>query len=44
MNDNILVLIRYRMEQAEESIMAAEILFEKGSRRASVNRSYYAMF
>ncbi len=43
-NENILSLIKYRIEQAEEALDAAEILLMKESRRASVNRSYYAMF
>ena len=44
MNNNLKALIHYRIEQTEESMRAAEILFENGSFRASVNRSYYAMF
>jgi len=44
MNNNLKELIHYRIEKAVELMRAAEILFENGSFRASVNRSYYAMF
>ena len=37
-------LIRYRLEQAEEALREARTLLDSGSQRASVNRSYYAMF
>jgi len=38
------VLIRYRMEQAEEALADAVSLLDRGSLRAVVNRAYYAMF
>jgi uncharacterized protein (UPF0332 family) len=41
---NLRVLAEYRMAQAREAIDAAQILLREGSLRASVNRSYYAMF
>ena len=44
MTENLAALIRYRMDQAEEALDAARILFREGSFRASINRSYYAMF
>jgi len=37
-------LIQYRIEQANESLDSAEILFKNEKYRPSVNRSYYAMF
>jgi uncharacterized protein (UPF0332 family) len=44
MTDNVAALMRYRMEQAEEALAAARLLQRECSLRASVNRSYYAMF
>ncbi|MBF0310674.1 MAG: HEPN domain-containing protein [Magnetococcales bacterium] len=38
------ILIAHRMEQAEESLSDATLLLEGKRYRASVNRSYYAMF
>ena len=44
-NNEIVVLIRYRMEQAEESLKDAKVLLDAGrSPRSIINRSYYAMF
>ena len=37
-------LIEYRLEQADESLDSAQILFEHKKYRPSVSRSYYAMF
>jgi len=38
-------LIKYRLEQSEESLSEAELLFGAGkSHRVVVNRAYYAMF
>ncbi len=37
-------LIDYRLEQADESLDSAQILFEHRKYRPSVSRSYYAMF
>jgi uncharacterized protein (UPF0332 family) len=42
--ENIKSLVRYRIEQADESLEASKILLEKGLVRQTVNRSYYAMF
>jgi uncharacterized protein (UPF0332 family) len=43
-SENIKALVRYRLEQADESLQAASILVEKGLFRPAVNRSYYAMY
>lgn len=37
-------LISYRLEQSQESIQAAEIMFEKGMLTFAMNRIYYSMF
>ncbi|MEW6669394.1 MAG: HEPN domain-containing protein [Thermodesulfobacteriota bacterium] len=44
MTANREALVRYRLEQADESIQSAQILFDNGKYRPSVSRSYYAMF
>ncbi len=44
MTQNVAALMRYRIEQAEEALAAARLLQRESSFRASVNRSYYAMF
>ena len=44
MTENILALINYRLEQADESLEAARTLLDKKLIRPSVNRAYYAMF
>lgn len=42
---NIKAIVKYRIEQAEESIKDANILLDSGgSLRSVINRSYYAMF
>jgi len=43
-NENIKALVEYRLEQAEESLKAAELLLRAGMPRPSVSRTYYAMF
>ncbi len=44
-NDDILVLIRHRLDQAEESLKDAKVLLDGDrSSRSIINRSYYAMF
>ena len=43
-SENIMALVRYRLEQADESLQAASILIEKKLLRPSINRSYYAMY
>jgi len=42
--ENIKALISYRLEQAQESLDAARLLYENKLLRAAVNRAYYAMF
>lgn len=42
--ENIRALLKYRIEQAEESLDSAQVLLERGLIRPAVNRSYYAMF
>ena len=44
MNDHQKELIAYRLEQAEESLQSAKLLFENEKYRPAVNRSYYTMF
>jgi len=44
-DDEILILIRHRLEQAEESLKDAKVLLDGDrSPRSIINRSYYAMF
>jgi uncharacterized protein (UPF0332 family) len=43
-SENIKALVRYRLEQADESLQAASILMEKKLLRPAINRSYYAMY
>jgi len=38
------ILVRYRLQQASESLGSAQMLFESGHFRDAVNRAYYAMF
>lgn len=42
--NDILPLIKYRLEQADEALGDAASMLERRSFRAAVNRSYYAMF
>lgn len=37
-------LLRYRIEQANETLREAEILLNESALRGTVNRAYYAMF
>jgi len=37
-------LLRYRMEQAYETLREGEILFGEAALRGTINRAYYAMF
>jgi len=37
-------LLRYRLEQAYETLREAEILLDRAALRGTVNRAYYAMF
>ena len=38
------VLIKYRLEQAKETIEDARLLIENNKLRSAVNRIYYGMF
>ncbi|NEQ34505.1 MAG: HEPN domain-containing protein [Leptolyngbya sp. SIO4C5] len=38
------LLVKYRLNEAEETLREAEILLDQSAFRGSVNRSYYAMF
>lgn len=45
MREDLKAIVKYRLEQAEESLKDASILFDSGgSFRSIINRSYYAMF
>ena len=45
MKEELLALIKYRLNEAEDSIKEAEVLLREGmSTRAVMNRLYYAMF
>jgi uncharacterized protein (UPF0332 family) len=37
-------LLRYRMEQAQDTLREAEILLGESALRGTINRAYYAMF
>jgi len=42
--DQLAALLRYRMQQANETLNEAEILFNQSAYRGTINRAYYAMF
>ena len=44
MKEELRVLIKYRLEKADEALSAARLLFDNGMYGDSVGRSYYAMF
>jgi uncharacterized protein (UPF0332 family) len=45
MSEELLALIKYRLQQADDSIKEAEVLLKEGmSLRSVMNRLYYAMF
>ena len=44
MDGSVKDLSKYRMEKAKEDLITARRNFEDGGYRASVNRSYYAIF
>lgn len=44
MEGSVIDLSRYRLERAKEDLETAEDNLENGKYRASVNRSYYAIF
>ena len=41
MKENLESLTYYRLEQADESLDSAQLLFDNGKYRSSVSRSYY---
>lgn len=43
-DDNVLALAKYRLDQANECLRSAEMVFTAGSFRFAVNRSYYCIF
>jgi uncharacterized protein (UPF0332 family) len=43
-NDDINSLIKYRIEQAEETIIDVRLLIDNNRLRSAVNRIYYGMF
>ncbi len=45
MNNDVRAVVNYRLEQADDSLKDADILFNSGgSFRSVINRSYYTMF
>ncbi|MCP4400943.1 MAG: HEPN domain-containing protein [bacterium] len=44
MTPEIKALIIYRLEQADESLESAQLLFDNNKFRPAINRLYYAMF
>lgn len=44
MNPEIVTLIKYRLERAEEDLKAAEVNYGSRLYKAAINRSYYAIF
>jgi len=44
MNNKIITLSKYRLEKAKEDLTASRINLENGLIKASINRSYYAIF
>lgn len=44
MNEQRKALVRYRLEQADESLRSAQLLLDADLPRPSINRCYYAMF
>lgn len=43
-NENIMDLLNYRLNKADENIEAAKILLESNHFSESINKSYYAIF
>jgi uncharacterized protein (UPF0332 family) len=42
--EKIAALVRYRLEQADEALAAADLNLSNDLRRSAINRAYYAMF
>jgi uncharacterized protein (UPF0332 family) len=43
-SENIRELVRFRLDQADAAVRAAQVLLDQHLSRDAVNRSYYAMF
>ncbi|WP_030008082.1 HEPN domain-containing protein [Picosynechococcus sp. NKBG042902] len=43
-NGQLQLLVRYRLQEADETLREAKLLLEQSAFRGSINRSYYAMF
>ena len=43
-NEDIIDLSKYRFQSAKEDLETAQLLMKDGRFKASVNRSYYAIF
>ncbi|MBE9054525.1 HEPN domain-containing protein [Sphaerospermopsis sp. LEGE 08334] len=43
-NEQLKLLIEYRLSESKETLREAKILLSKSAFRGSINRSYYAMF
>ncbi|WP_038016019.1 HEPN domain-containing protein [Synechococcus sp. PCC 7335] len=44
MSNQLHLLVRYRLDEAQETLREAELLLRSTAFRGSINRSYYAMF
>jgi len=44
LKEEALVLAKYRIERARETLEEAELLFEQGKFNGTVNRAYYAAY
>lgn len=42
--EKIAALVRFRLEQADEALAAAELNLSNALNRSAINRAYYAMF
>jgi len=43
-SDSLQALLRYRLDQAHETLREADILLTSAAYRGAINRAYYAMF
>ena len=43
-NQQLKLLIEYRLSESEETLREAKILLNQSAFRGTINRSYYAMF
>ncbi len=43
-SDSLHALLRYRLDQAQETLREADILLASAAYRGTINRAYYAMF